>query len=254
MKRLVVIMILLLSPFTGYAEELPVVCQEFPPYNYLDDSGNVIGSSTEIVTEVLQRMGFQANIKLLPLNRAYREAADGKVAILMTFAKNAEREKDLFFTEALASIEVVFFKRKADHIRWNELSDVKDFRVGYVQGYDYGGTMMDAIRNKTFNKPDVIAASATVDFQQMLKLLYDRIDLAVCPKTQCSRIIRMNSPKFDDLDYIDKSIGPAREFYAGFSRKWPNAETLRDQFNNNLKKLRSEGRLNTILKKHELAN
>ena len=253
MRNLVVITILFILPFTVLAEELPVACQEFPPYNYLDDKGSVIGSSAEIVTEVLQRMGFQANIRLLPLNRAYREAADGNVALLMTFAKNAEREKDLFFTNALAFIEVVFFKRRADNITWNVLSDVRDYRIGYVQGYDYGSTMMDAIRQNTFNKPDIIGASATADYQQLLKLVNNRIDLAVCPNTQCSRIIRIHSPKFDDLDYIDKSIGPAREFHAGFSKKWPNAEPLRDQFDEQLKKLRSEGRIASIFKKYGLS-
>lgn len=250
MKVLVLVVVFMVVPFTVLAEQLSVVCQEFPPYNYLDDKGSVVGSSTEIVTAVLRRMGFEANIRLLPLKRAYQEAAAGNVALLMTFARNPEREKDLFFTDSLASIEVVFFKRKADHIAWNVLSDVKDFRVGYVQGYDYGSTMMGAIEQNTFNRLDAIAASETADYQQLLKLLHDRIDLAVCPKTQCTRIIRINSPKLDDLDYIDKLIGPAREFYAGFSKQWPNAEALRDRFNENLKHLRAEGTIDSIFKKY----
>lgn len=128
MRVLVLAVVLHFAPFAVFAEELPVACQEFPPYNYLDGKGNVVGSSVEIVTEVLRRMGLEAHIKLLPLNRAYEEAANGKVALLMTFARNAEREKDLYFTDSLASIEVVFFKRRADNITWNVLSDVKDYR------------------------------------------------------------------------------------------------------------------------------
>lgn len=253
MKVLLLVVVSLLVPPVVFAEELPVVCQEFPPYNYLDDKGSVIGSSAEIVTEVLRRMGFEANIRLLPLNRAYREAAGGDAALLMTFAKNPEREKDLFFTDVLASIEVVFFKRKADNITWNVLSDVKDYRVGYVQGYDYGSTMMGAIQQDTFNKLNAIAASTTADYQQLLMLVHNRIDLAVCPRTQCNRIIRMNMPKLDELDYINKSIGPAREFYGGFSKKWPNAEALRDHFNENLLKIRAEGKIDSILKKYDVS-
>ena len=254
MKVPVVVIILLLAPIMVFAKELPVVCQEFPPYNYLDDKGSVTGSSAEIVTEVLRRMGFEAKISLLPLNRAYREAADGHAALLMTFAKNPEREKDLFFTDVLATIEVVFFKRKADHLTWNELSDVRDYRIGYVQGYDYGSTMMSAIQQHTFNKLEAIAASTTADYQQLLMLMHERLDLAVCPRTQCTRIIRMNSPKLDGLDYINKLIGPAREFHGGFSKKWPNGEALRDHFNENLKKLKAEGKIDSILKKYDLSD
>lgn len=252
MRVLVLAVVLHFAPFAVFAEELPVACQEFPPYNYLDGKGNVVGSSVEIVTEVLRRMGLEAHIKLLPLNRAYEEAANGKVALLMTFARNAEREKDLYFTDSLASIEVVFFKRRADNITWNVLSDVKDYRVGYVQGYDYGSTMMDAIQQNTFNKIDAMAASATADYQQLQKLAHHRIDLAVCPKTQCTRIIRMNSPKFDGLDYIDKLIGPPREFHGGFSKKWPNAHVLRDRFNENLNQLKADGKIEDILRRHDL--
>jgi len=241
MKIWVAIIAFLLAPLTVVAEKLPVVCHEFPPYNYLNDKGDIIGSSTEIVTKVLQIMGYEANIRILPWNRAYAEAADGKAALLFTFSKNAEREKNFFFTDPLASIEVVFFKRKTDNITWDVLSDVKNYRIGYVHGYNYGRTFMDAIQESVFNKTDLIAASTTADYQQLLKLATHRIDLAVCPIKQCTHIITMNLPKFSNLDYIDKSIGPARDFYGGFSKQWPNAEAMRDQFNNELKKLKIEG-------------
>jgi len=240
MKKSILIIVFLLTPLSVFAEKLPVVCQEFPPYNYLHDNGNVIGSSTETVTKALQIMGYEANIRMLPWNRAYAEAAEGKAALLFTFSKNAEREKDFFFTDSLASIEVVFFKRKTDNITWDVLSDLKDYRIGYVQGYNYGSTFMEAILGDVFNRTDLIGASTTVDYQQLLKLVNHRIDLAVCPKKQCTHIITMNFSKFDSLDYINKSIGPAREFYGGFSKKWPNAEAMRDQFNSVLKKVKIE--------------
>ena len=173
--------------------------------------------------------------------------------MLFTFSKSPEREKEFFFSDGLIYIEVVFFKRKADNITWNALEDVKDYRIGYVDGYNYGKTLMDAIQQNVFNKTDVIAASATVDYQQMVKLANNRIDLAVCPKTQCTRIIKMNSPELDGVDYIDKSIGPMREFYAGFSKKWPNAEALRDQFNEELEKLKAEGKRESIFNKYEIS-
>jgi ABC-type amino acid transport substrate-binding protein len=146
----------------------------------------------------------------------------------------------------------MFFKRKADNIMWNTLDDVKDYRIGYVEGYNYGKTLMDAIQSNTFNNTDVIAASATVDYQQMVKLVNNRIDLAVCPKTQCTRIIKMNSPELDGLDYVNKSIGPKRDFYGGFSKKWPDAEALRDQFNAELEKFKADGKLDAIFRKYEL--
>ncbi|GAK58126.1 putative amino acid ABC transporter [Candidatus Vecturithrix granuli] len=253
MKKIGLCILLLFVPWMVLAEELPVVCQEFAPYNYLDKDGNVTGASYEIVVEALKRMNFEPNVKLLPLNRAYETAASGKAAMLFTFSKNPEREKELFFSDGIIYIEVVFFKRKSDNITWNMLEDVKDYRIGYVDGYYYGSTFMEALQQKKFNKTDAIPASETVDYQQLTKLTNNRIDLAVCPKTQCTRIIKMYSPELDGVDYIDKSIGPVREFYAGFSKKWPNAEALRDQFNEELKKLIAEGTRDNIFKKYDIA-
>lgn len=146
MKTIALLSWLLCWPTVVFAEALPVVCQEFPPYNYIGEDGRVTGTSTEILIAVLKRMGYEADIQLLPWNRAYHRAASGEAAILYTFSKNAQREDHFFFTDGLASIEIVFFKRKSDSITWEELTDVKDLRIGYVDGYNYGDTMMEALR------------------------------------------------------------------------------------------------------------
>lgn len=249
MKKLLFIFFLLF-PLTLRAEKLPVVCHEFPPYNYLGADGNIIGFSTEIITEVLRRMGSEADIRLLPWNRALKTAKDGKAALLFTFSKSAEREGQFFFTDALVSIEVVFFKRKTDDIVWTVLSDLGDYRLGYVEGYNYGPTMMEALKGNKFKKTEIIGASTTVDYRQMLKLAKNRIDLAVCPKTQCAWIIKKNMSELAGLDYIDKPIGPARYFYAGFSKKWPGAEVLRDRFNQEYRTLVQQGERNAILNRY----
>ena len=46
MKKFVLFIVLLMTPAMVFAEELPVVCQEFPPFNYLDKDGSVTGSWT----------------------------------------------------------------------------------------------------------------------------------------------------------------------------------------------------------------
>ena len=252
MKKVIVFHLIFLLPLVVSAEELSVICQEFPPFNYLDAKGYIVGTSVEIVNEVFKRMGHKANIKLLPWNRAYQKSAGGDASMLITFSKSAERQKEFFFTDSLAIIEVVFFKRKEDDITWNVLSDLKEYRIGCVVGYNYGSTMMNAIKNGTLTNIDFIPATPNVDYLQMKKLALKRLDLAVCPKLQCSEIIRMHRPEFAGLDYIDKPIGPARDFYGGFSKKWPKAEALRDQFNEKLKEVRNEGIVDRIFQKHHV--
>ncbi|GBC60240.1 hypothetical protein DENIS_1191 [Desulfonema ishimotonii] len=198
-------------------------------------------------------MGYEPRFRLLPWKRAYRTVAEGEAAMLFTFTKNPEREKDFFFTDALAEIEVIFFKRKADKITWETFDELKNYRIGYVDGYNYGSSFMEAIREKKFSRPDMLGASEMADYQQFLKLSGKRIDLAVCVKSEGLHLIRNNAPAFDDLDYIDKPVGPARGFFCGFSRKWPDAKSLRDRFDKEYGKFKAEGKKAAIFDKYGIS-
>ncbi len=99
----------------------------------------------------------------------------------------------------------------------------------------------------------MIGASATVDYRQLHKLKNDRIDLAVCPKVQCSWIIKKSSPALDGVDYVDKQIGSPRAFFGGFSKKCPGAEVLRDRFNQEYRKFVQERGRDAILDKYGIA-
>ena len=62
----------------------------------------------------------------------------------------------------------------------------------------------------------------------------------------------MKSPALDQLDYIDKSIGPPRQFFAGISKRWPGAEVLRDRYNTAYRRFVEDGGKAIIFKKYEL--
>jgi ABC-type amino acid transport substrate-binding protein len=52
------------------------------------------------------------------------------------------------------------------------------------------------------------------------------------------------------VDYIDKKIGLVRNFYAGFSKKWPGSKKIVYKFNQELRKMKKSGELEKILRKY----
>lgn len=65
---LVVLMAVLMST-TGFTEEIIVVTEYWPPYNY-EDQGKVTGLSTEIVRATLEQAKVKGNFGVYPWGRA----------------------------------------------------------------------------------------------------------------------------------------------------------------------------------------
>jgi len=67
---------MLLSGNTGFAEDqsrtFRIITEEFPPYNYTDHDGKVVGISTEIVREMLKRLDHADNIEVMPWVDGYK--------------------------------------------------------------------------------------------------------------------------------------------------------------------------------------
>jgi ABC-type amino acid transport substrate-binding protein len=70
-----------------------------------------------------------------------------------------------------------------------------------------------------------------------------RIDLLICNPDVCGFLILTHHPEFDLIDYTDKTIAPPRTFHVGFSKKLPDGEKIRDEFNRRLDEFLADGRL-----------
>jgi len=227
---------------------LPALTDPFPPGQFTEN-GEVVGSTTEIVNEILKRMGYKMDVKLFPWERAYVTAKNGDAAILYAFSKSPEREKDFYFTDPIYNIQDVFFKRKKADISWRKMDDLKMYKIGATSGYNYPSIFLNAMKEKRINV-ELLDASKTPQLQHLRKLKLKRVDLVICEVNLCNYLIIKHREEFSDIDFIDKSIGPVRTFHVGFSKKWPGAKKLRDEFNKKLKKFKANGEHKPIFKKY----
>jgi len=237
-------------PITGQvvfaAEDLPIATVQFPPFSYADEQHRIKGVGSEIINLVLKNLNYQAIISVMPTKRAQSEVSQGTYAGMYMVTHSTERAKYCLFSEPLAKIADVFFKRQSDDIKWQNLSDLNQYIVGATDGYNYANVFKKAVADGKL-KIDLIASNSP-ELQHMKKLTKDRIDLAICERSVCSWLINKN--KFDSLDYIKKPIGPVRDFHICLSKKWPNVEKLLTRFNSELSKLKSSGEIKKIYKKY----
>ncbi len=236
--------LLLLLPVPAAAmEELPLATVEFPPFHFNRD-GRVAGFMTEIVEMTVKRMGYRPKIGIYPSKRGKSLVEEGELAGIFAFTKNRERLEKHYFTRALGTIRDVFFKRRDRNLTWKTLSDLKPYLIGATDTHNYAPVFMNAIKDGTIHTEMVV--SINPEIIHLRKLLANRIDLAICEISVCKHVQRQNAPEFDELDHIERTIGPVRTFHLGFSKKWPGSAALTKRFDAALMALEKEGKVAEI--------
>ena len=227
---------------------------EFPPFKYLSASQKVIGSDTEVVEQVFQRMGYQPQIQMAPWARVQKLAEAGQFAAIYTFTRNADREKNYYFSDPISTVKDVFYyNTKMGKRQWRSLDDLKGLRVGASAGYSYHPIFRYAVENHTFSVVEEVFQSPP-ELLNLRKLAMERIDLFICEVSVCQYYIKANAKELKGLDYLDKVIGDARTFHVGFPKAYPGAEQLASHFNAELAKFVKEGRRKPIFAKYNIVS
>ena len=236
-KMLLLVTLLAYFASPSSSKVLPIATAEFPPFKYIDSAtGKVIGSDTEIIRRVFQTMNIEVEIRNMPFKRADHDTRKGKYAAYYTFTKNQERETAYYFSDPISAVQDVLFKRKTSKIAWEKYEDLADYKLGYSSKYNYDKKFMASVKNKQ------ATASSKAEEQLLKKLAKGRVDMVICEVTVCSWILDQSPELKAKIDYIDRPVRnpPLNPFHIGFSKKWPNAKTLRDDFNTALKKFAAQ--------------
>ena len=71
---------------SGPAQELTIISEDSPPFNFIKD-GVLTGSSTEVVREIMRRLNQTADIQVMTWARGYQLAEDRRGTALQQLGK-----------------------------------------------------------------------------------------------------------------------------------------------------------------------
>ena len=129
---LLLVALLMPTLLQAAVQEFNIYTEEYPPYNYSKD-GKVTGISTEIVREMLSRLGHPDNIRVSSWSKAYRLVQETDNSILYSTTRTAARE-DLFkWVGPLVPNNISFFARANSGISITSLDDAR--KVGRIGVY-----------------------------------------------------------------------------------------------------------------------
>lgn len=137
MKRIIlsIIISLWLTPVMGFAaEEIMVVTEDFPPFNYIEN-GNICGLATDVVKEMLKSLSVSDKlITVMPWARAYKLAMSQENVLIYSIVRCAEREKDFKWVGKLTTLRMSFVKLKIrDDIKVESIDDLRKYRMGLTR-------------------------------------------------------------------------------------------------------------------------
>ncbi len=153
---------------SAQAEFLRILTENYPPFNYPTEDGEVAGLSTDIVRRILDVAKIDHSLTLLPWKRAYLETRRTANTCLYSTAETPDRTDEFRWIGPILENDWVLFTRKDQPMTIVDLADLKSLNVG---GY-VGDAITSYLREQGVN-----IDAARSEEQNLKKLLAGRIDV-----------------------------------------------------------------------------
>lgn len=231
---------ILIFPAGILAEEITIVFEEWPPYQFTQDK-EIVGMDTEVVKEAFRRMGTNIKFRSLPWARALEEVKNGDAHAIFSIAYPDQHQFLHFPKTPISAQRSVFFVRKDSDMKISDISDLEGVSVGVVRDNFYG----DRFDKNEKIKRDV----ANNQFLIFKKLLAKRHDIMISFDVVGLYVAKQMgiTDKVKTLDYVVDD----QPTYVAFSKAKGSQNTeLAKQFSETLEQLHKEGFTEKIRKKY----
>lgn len=148
----------------------------WPPY-----TGEKIphqGMVTTIVKAAYKEMGYEVKVDFYPWQRAVKSLKEeNKYIGCFPEYHSKDREKNFIFSVSLGSGTVGLVEKKDNIIKWNQIKDLKNYKIGIVNGY-----VNTEEFDKMIERKEVKVEIVSDDIQNIKKVAVGGIDAAVIDK------------------------------------------------------------------------
>ena len=229
-----IFLIFLMSVTSGLAQQLTIISEENPPFNFIKD-GIFTGSSTEVVREILRRLNLPTNIQVLTWARGYQLALSQPNVVLFSTARTKEREDLFHWVGPIYKVRFGFYARKGLGPYLTSLADAK--KVGAIATYK-DDVREQLLKSQGFTNLDSSKSPAS----NLKKLLAGRVDLWLYSNLGVPSVARQIGITADDVELVL----PFKDYYAyiAFSKGTPQA--VAKKWQTTLDDLKHEGTFRKI--------
>lgn len=210
MKKILIVILFCHLPLFGYTQNITIVTEDFPPYNY-KENGVLKGVSTEVVLAVLKEINLTATIEIYPWARAYQLAQTKKNHLIYSIGKIPEREKMFHWVGSIAAYRTSLYKLKSrTDIKIESLNDAKQYSIGC--------SIADVITIYLQSKGFFLLEQVSGDTLNLHKLLRGRTDLIAYDEASFNFKIQQEGLDRSRYERVFRIKELSNELYLAFSK------------------------------------
>lgn len=193
------------------AQKLRVITEDFPPYNYVDESGAVVGQCTDIVRAIMSKTGQDTTIEVMPWAQAYELVQKEPYIALYSTARTPDRENMFLWAGPLLNYEKYLYARKDSGIRINSLADIKNVKA--IAGVKNEGGMQIIL-----DQGGKVIYAAT-GYEALKKLADGSADLCLAPMADLSITAKKAGVNLAEIEPV--FLLHRLDFYIAFNKNTP---------------------------------
>jgi polar amino acid transport system substrate-binding protein len=228
--------------FPIFSQNIEVVTEEFPPYNFTEN-GKIVGVSTEVVRAVFDKLNLDADISMYPWERAYHMALQQQSTLIYSIIRNDKRESLFQWIDVVAPLQACLFSLKSnENIEITNLSDI----IKYSFITNRNGAIAQKLHEQGLVDKGNLRKTISIN-DNFTMLLTGRVDLLASTKMALYHLI--SDRGYEAEDVVSKlhcfDLGG---LYMAFSLNTP--EELVEKFRRALSEFKTESGYQDIINKH----
>lgn len=125
------------SPKAGHISEVVVgTSADFPPFSYIDQSGEMVGFDADLIRELFTRMGQPYRVENMPFETLLPQMQFNSIQVIAAgMSPTPERAARVLFSEPYIQADPLTIVTLADKTTINSLHDLHGKTVAVNQGY-----------------------------------------------------------------------------------------------------------------------
>lgn len=186
-------------------DDLRWIAQDYPPYSYIDASGENKGLAIDVLDKILRKANSSkttADVEIKTFSKIFVKMNNDKNTVFFPLARSPERESMFKWVGPIFKDQPVIFAKANSNITINYIADLKPYKIVGREAY-HGVKQLGDLDNINFVDNDTAA----------IQNLADKEDLAVCDKLSCLNSIETLGFKEQDYKIVYK-LSPSDMYFA----------------------------------------
>lgn len=219
----------------GTRPTVRVCVGDFPPYNSprLPRMGPVL----DLAQQAFQRAGYRMQADFMPWARILKEGEEGSCLILGIW-RNAARDQLFDYSAPLLEQELGFFARRGAAPKLDSPEGLQRLRIGVERG---------SYLPEPLRQPGLKLDPASALNTNLRKLAKQRIDLAFGERAAGLYQLDREPELRAQLQWLEPGL-ERKPTHLAFSRRDPQAETLRQAFDHAFQAMKQDGSYRRLLR------